>query len=422
MILNLVLDALATLLPLFDKSSSLLSNSTAVVRWDAFHFLSIAEHGYQYEQQWAFLPGIALVIRLSTALVGHQHCLKGVAFLISLLTLDSYRVFYELSLAHLRSESLAYISTVLALIPSSPVTLFAAPYNEPFFTYLSYRGMLFCAQEHWLLAALAFCAATMFRSNGLFLAGFIIWGILIQPHLPHLLSSRKLPRITSRLVLDVLYAALLTILVFAPFIYHNYFAYATFCIPSKDQLPLSYQTPQWCSKTIPTVYTHVQSTYWNAGFLNYWSPKQFPNFLIAAPPFILLYSFGFWHIRAVLLTHGFCTSRPQSSRHRQSLKASPFSTLSLTPHVIHSLFTASILLFTSHTQIILRLAAAMPILYWAAAWLWSGTRPIGINNHHSPPTLAQPAPSTFYGKLWVYWSVCWFLISIILWTSFLPPA
>lgn len=110
------------------------------MRWDAIHFLATAERGYQYEQQWAFLPGISTTIRSFNGLLGHEHGLKGVSLLISLLTVDSFRVLHELSRIHLGSDDLAHITCVLALIPSSPATLFAAPYNEPFFTYLSYRG------------------------------------------------------------------------------------------------------------------------------------------------------------------------------------------------------------------------------------------------------------------------------------------
>jgi phosphatidylinositol glycan class V len=60
------------------------------------------------------------------------------------------------------------------------------------------------------------------------------------------------------------------------------------------------------------------------------------------------------------------------------------------------------LLFASHTQIVLRLAASMPIIYWAAAWL----------------LLEHPK----WGRAWVTWSVLWGAVSILLWGAFLPPA
>ena len=49
--------------------------------------------------------------------------------------------------------------------------------------------MLFCARKQWLYAAVAFALAGAFRSNGITLAGFLIWGLLIAP----LLERRKRP-------------------------------------------------------------------------------------------------------------------------------------------------------------------------------------------------------------------------------------
>jgi hypothetical protein len=63
--------------------------------------------------------------------------LGGVAAAV---TCDTTRTFYALSLHHLRSPQLAFLASLLSLLPSSPVTLQYAPYSEPFFTYFSYKG------------------------------------------------------------------------------------------------------------------------------------------------------------------------------------------------------------------------------------------------------------------------------------------
>lgn len=57
---------------LFDSSSALLQpgipSDSAIIRWDAIHFLAIAQNGYEYEQQAAFQPGLPGLLRLiSTA-------------------------------------------------------------------------------------------------------------------------------------------------------------------------------------------------------------------------------------------------------------------------------------------------------------------------------------------------------------------
>ncbi|KAJ7668374.1 GPI mannosyltransferase 2 [Mycena polygramma] len=277
---------------------------------------------------------------------------------------------YALSLHHLGSSALARLATVLSLLPSSPVTLFLAPYSEPFFTYLSYKGMLYCTQSRYLSAAVSFTLAATFRSNGFLLSGFIIWGLVVQP-----LLQRK-PLYLSSLLACVVLAAL----PFAPFVAHNYAAYRAFCTPADP--------PAWCTRRLPLIYSHVQAHYWNSGFLRYWTLQQLPNFLIAAPPLIAISTFSVYHL-------GHWIKVPAQHGHA-------FLSASIAPHAIYALLLSAILLFASHTQIVLRLAASMPITYWAAAWL----------------VVQHPK----CGRAWVAWSVLWGSLSILLWSAFLPPA
>ncbi|KAH0579133.1 hypothetical protein H2248_003286 [Termitomyces sp. 'cryptogamus'] len=79
-----------------------------------------------------------------------------------------------------------------------------------------------------------------------------------------------------------------------------------------------------------------------------------------------------------------------------------FATPSITSSLIHSLVMCITLIFFSHTQIVLRLAAALPALYWAVGWL-----------------LVCGSP---WAKIWIWWSLLWGLISLGLWTAFPPPA
>ena len=169
-------------------------------------------------------------------------------------------------------------------------------------------------------------------------------------------------------------------------VYHQYFGYRVFCQEADTPAP-------WCSNFPPSIYTYVQSRYWNVGFLRYWTPQQFPNFLLAAPVLVLL---SYYSTQSVL-----------SFAHRlfdqaQLRKRSSFESLSLAPYGIHAFVFTSIILFASHTQIILRFAASLPFAYWSAARL--------LVEH---PRL---------GKWWVGWSVVWGAISLVLWWTFLPPA
>jgi phosphatidylinositol glycan class V len=138
-------------LALFDASPLLVSAGRPFLRWDTFHFLHVAEQGYAYEHEWAFFPGVPIVMHAMANLVRLVHTserhsnllLGGVAAAI---TCDTTRTFYALSLHHLQSPQLAFLASLLSLLPSSPVTLQYAPYSEPFFTYFSYKGeLLICS-------------------------------------------------------------------------------------------------------------------------------------------------------------------------------------------------------------------------------------------------------------------------------------
>ena len=176
-------------------------------------------------------------------------------------------------------------------------------------------------------------------------------------------------------------------IVIAPFIAYHLSAFVVFCSESRS-------SPAWCSQFPPSIYTHVQSTYWNVGFLRYWTLSQLPNFLLAAPNLLVIISFSFYHLKGPWLG--------SSKRKGESQLDRAFQNATITPHAMHAIIFSSILIFASHTQIILRLAPSMPFVYWAAAWL--------LCEH---PVL---------GRLWITWSVLWSIMSVICWATFLPPA
>ncbi|KAH9849114.1 GPI mannosyltransferase 2 [Lenzites betulinus] len=406
-LLTLVLTVTASQLPLFDTSPQVLLPTpphfslrhilaSAVLRWDAFHFARIAKDGYVYENEWAFLPGVAWVMRgvaglprlvgllpAENALEWEDVLLGGL--LASAVSIWSVLAMYDLTLLHFRSRSIALLASLLSLLPSSPVTLRLAGYTETFFTFLSYHGMLYCARRQWLRATCCFALASILRSNGILLCGFVAWGLVIEPLFEH----RSIH--PSR----VLYAAVLCTVAISPFIYYQYHAYTLFCLGSGSPA-------LWCNSVPPSIYTYVQARYWNVGFLRYWTLQQLPNFLLGAPPLALLFVFTLHYTRSALIPHLLTFAFPSSPSSSLRQKPSLFLPQSIAPHAIHALILSALLLFASHTQIVLRTAASMPLTYWAAAWL--------LVEH---PRL---------GRWWVGWSVVWGAASCVLWAVFLPPA
>jgi phosphatidylinositol glycan class V len=79
--------------------------------------------------------------------------------------------------------------------------------------------------------------------------------------------------------------------------------------------------------------------------------------------------------------------------------------------VIHTL-TTFVLIFSSHVQISLRVVQTMPLM-WVTVGQWTS------------PSSGSAKQRTWRGTLgrwWIRWTVIWQLVSLVLWSSFLPPA
>lgn len=145
----LLLLFLSSYLPLFDSSPwVVLDKSTtswptsSLLRWDVFHLGLVADER-MYEHQWAFFPGAPTFTKLLGQIApSNDWATLLQAGVLLAITCDSTLVLYDLSLHHLKSTSLSFLSATLSLLPSSPATLRHASYAEPFFTWASYRGYI----------------------------------------------------------------------------------------------------------------------------------------------------------------------------------------------------------------------------------------------------------------------------------------
>ncbi|KAF9517551.1 glycosyltransferase family 76 protein [Hydnum rufescens UP504] len=392
----------STYFSLFDASplvivaaleSSLMRWASSHLRWDAFHFTHIAQRGYVFEYEFAFFPGVPIIMRSMAefgAVLGlaRWSLVPNLSQLIiggalAAMALDSSMDLYSLTLFHTKSAHFALLATLMSLIPSSPAVLMHGAYSEPFFAFFSFKGMLFCTKQNWLAAALCFAIATTFRANGLLLCGYLAWGIVVSPWLRENKIALK----------SFLFFVVMALISVVPFFLHQYYAYLSFCHNSSSR-------PEWCDRTVPFIYSYVQARYWDVGFLRYWEISQLPNFILGAPPLTLLIYTSSTHIFEAGLEIVHRKEKIQKLPSRLNFLSS--HTLDILPYAIHALVLTLILLFASHTQIVLRLASSLPFTHWAAAALF----------------IEKPR----IGRIWVAWSVIWGTMSCILWGVFLPPA
>lgn len=284
-------------------------------RWDAEHFLFIAERGYLFEHNFAFFPLLPVVLRglaetllwpLSGWLSVRGRLLVAVALGNSALFLLSVVALHALSRTVLQDRRLALLSSLLYCVTPANVFM-TAGYSESLFAALTFGGLFLLEKGFPLRACLALGIATAARSNGLVNAGFLLY-------LPALsaITQIRVYRTTTRgrqrvfgyilVVVRLLLTSLLgTAVIALPFCAFQYYGYRTFCTPSASldhvppsllslavrkgyRIPDEYGTPPlWCMRPFPLLYSHIQDVYWDVGFLRYFELKQIPNFMLALP-------------------------------------------------------------------------------------------------------------------------------------------
>jgi len=117
--------------------------------------------------------------------------------------------------------------------------------------------------------------------------------------------------------------------------------------------------------------------------MKYWTLGSIPNFLLASP------------VLAISLLGLY-----RYTRSRTTLPAV------VTPLVVlHGVMTF-LLIFQSHTQIALRVVSTDPVFWWLL---------IDI-------AFKDVGGLTRIGRAWIWWTVIWGAISIVLWAGHYPPA
>ncbi|ODV91074.1 glycosyltransferase family 76 protein [Tortispora caseinolytica NRRL Y-17796] len=370
LIFKLLLLSVALLVPYqFDTSAShmftgppwLLYVLHRLVAWDEIHFIEIALHGMQYEQNWAFSWIWCSVILRSGAklaqLLGFDPAVG--AALIGILSSNIFHLLACINLYHLtktmfgQQRSIPLISTLLYIVSPAGIFLSVA-YTESLFAFLSFLGAYFRAKGYLLIPGVIWGLSCGVRSNGL------LWGVPSAIGLDELALWRLGRQI--KIVIGGICIA-------GGFIGPQMTAYNRFC-PGRP----------WCKRPIPLIYGFVQDKYWNVGFLRYWTLAQIPNFLFATPTIILFH---------------------MSARYYRG-------DIALHPYIFVQMMMLISAIFMWHVQIITRVASCLPIAYWYIAEMISH----GARN----PSIAKGS------RYAVYYFILWTLSQAVLFAAFMPPA
>ncbi|UPX15343.1 ER membrane glycoprotein subunit of the GPI transamidase complex-like protein [Ascochyta rabiei] len=351
-------------------------------RWDALYFVKAAERGLMFEQQWAFSPAFSQLLSVTTRFVfGTSEgslwyyittgiIVSTVCHCFSVLVL--YKLLTLLTGAGRQQSRVPFVASVLHIF--TPASLFlSSPYAEALFSLLNLTGMLCYAESraaanrasintrevaHKLGSGLLFAMATAIRSNGL-LSGLILLYDVAR-YLPQLFSMRIKVQDVCRVIVTCASGALIAI----GFVGPQYLAYLDFCGTGNSTVR------PWCKKSIPSIYSWVQSHYWNVGLFRYWTMSNLPLFLLALPMLWLLVYSSVTTLRSGYAQplHGRPTV-PHASDTLES-KHAPLVTCELPELALPQLVLAFAAATSFHVQIINRIASGYPIWYLTVAvWL-----------------------------------------------------
>lgn len=369
-------------------------------RWDAEHYLFIAEKGYLFEHNFAFFPLFPIILRglaetvlwpLSSWLSVRGRLLVAIALGNSALFLLSAVALYALGRIVLQDKRLSLLSSLLYCITPANVFM-TAGYSESLFAALTFGGLYLLEKGFTLKACLALSIATAARSNGLVNIGFLLY-------LPSLyaLSQIRFYRIKTRgytkvfhysfIIFRLIFTSLLgTATIALPFVAFQYYGYRTFCTPSVSlsQIPTAllsladrkgYRVPDensppplWCMRPLPILYSHIQDVYWDVGFLRYFELKQIPNFILALPMATLGIMAAYAYVQA---NPEMCLRLGLWETNKGLEKPVPgFFNPKVFVYLVHSTVLLVFGTLCMHVQVLTRfMASSSPVPFWISAHL-----------------------------------------------------
>ncbi|XP_063054193.1 palmitoyltransferase ZDHHC18-A [Engraulis encrasicolus] len=404
-------------------------------RWDAQHFLFIAERGYVFEHNFAFFPLLPIVLRcvavvllwpLAAWLSLHGRLLVAVALLNSALFVLSAAALYGLGCLVLQDRRLSLLSALLYCLTPANV-FFVAGYSESLYAALTFGGLWLLERGSTAKACLVLGLATGARANGLVNSGFLLYLSLKRA----LSLAQPLWRSSSRdgwnfmrcmwIAFRFIATAVIWVLVIClPFAIFQFYGYTKFCETPSTLEPVSpvllslaqvkgYRVPDpaspappWCSRPLPLLYSYLQDVYWDVGFLRYFQLKQIPNFLLASPVSTLGSLAAYLYLRAdprYCLRLGLAGS--DASKERDEKAPTGFHSRRVFVYVVHATVLLLSGFFCMHVQVLTRfLGSSSPVIYWISAHLLLSHEPLLADEHTKGKKERMPIHRPLFGIPW----------------------
>lgn len=421
--------------------------------WDSVYFVRIAQCGYEYEQNYAFLPLIPICISLLSRTVfaplipfiGQRAVLGLSGYVLNNLAfvLASFYL-YRLSAIILKDSEVALRPTILFCL--NPASIFYSTiYTESMYALCSIGGLYYLMRGSNNIATLWLALTGYARSNGVLNAGYICFQTMHTSY-----KTAFVRKSVGGTLVVLLSGALRSLFIISPFIAFQAYGYYNMCVGgSSDEMR------PWCKARLPLLYSYIQSRYWGVGFLKYFQVKQIPNFVLASPILSLALCTIIHYVKLwpeVFVSLGFRESSPNkgsvaspmplgrnagsksvgfqsenrsnagqgdSLRWRkpalreenyavqpsedESSENPGFKPIILVPFILHLVVMVATAFFVMHVQVSTRFLSASPPLYWFGSYV-----------------MASPRLSKRWG--YIIWTYCaaYILLGSLLFSNFYP--
>ncbi|KAI6183299.1 GPI mannosyltransferase 2 [Aphelenchoides bicaudatus] len=371
-------------------------------RWDARHFLHIAEFDYTWESTLAFFPFFPMLLRVTgstlqwsigsislfNAMIVSGVVINNVLFVVNGLLL------FKLCLVLTKNTKESLIAVyVFCFNPAS--IFFSSVYTESIYMSFTLMGLIVIYEQSGYvrlpIAACLFSFAYATRANGILNFGYIGFALLIETVVrkdsdDRLVIEQSTWKLAEKSLkrLPILLACLLIVIL--PLRIFGWSMEERYCkstlvtvnerlLPTLEQnstafvLPGKLDSMPWCDENrpvslfFPAYYADVQNKYWDVGFLHYWQLRKILMFLIASP------TLGF-------VLYGFMDFIIDIGTDRRNFAEAISDQRYLIPFVIHSsIIGLSGFLFYNVEVSIRMLYSSSPFLYILLARIMSNQTP-----------------------------------------------
>jgi Gpi18-like mannosyltransferase len=152
----------------------------AMVQYDSGHYIAIAEHGYKFDYNAAFLPLFPLSIRLATYFINNiQLAALAIDWIFLILAVLIFYKFIKFEIDKNKLNISPWL--VLGLISIFPTSFyFAIPYTESLFLLLTASAFYFYNKNKYIYSSVFAFLASLTKYLGVVFALFILIDLIIK--------------------------------------------------------------------------------------------------------------------------------------------------------------------------------------------------------------------------------------------------